>query len=80
MLRELGFKISPGFTVCRKPEEVWESVGRIGNERLELPYDIDGAVVKVNKFSHRDILGESTKSPSGLWHINSLQKRSLRAL
>ncbi|HHT93041.1 MAG TPA: NAD-dependent DNA ligase LigA [Clostridiaceae bacterium] len=63
LLRELGFKISPGFTVCRKPEEVWESVGRIGNERLELPYDIDGAVVKVNKFSHRDILGESTKSP-----------------
>lgn len=62
-LKELGFKISPGYQVCRTPEEVWDCVERIGNERLKLPYDIDGAVIKVNKFSHREILGESTKSP-----------------
>ncbi|NLN04897.1 MAG: NAD-dependent DNA ligase LigA [Clostridiaceae bacterium] len=63
LLKELGFKVSPGFKTCRTPEEVWESVEGIGSERLKLPYDIDGAVIKVNKFSHREILGESTKSP-----------------
>ena len=63
LLKELGFKISPGYKVCKTPMEVWESIESIGNGRFELPYDIDGAVIKVNFFSHREVLGESTKAP-----------------
>ncbi len=62
-LTKAGFKVSPGYRVCKSPEEVWNAVCEIGEQRQDLPYDIDGAVVKVNKFSEREILGVTSKFP-----------------
>lgn len=63
LMRELGFKVSPGYEVCRTPEEVWQAVCRIGEARKGLSYDIDGAVIKVDGFADRAALGVTAKFP-----------------
>lgn len=60
-LAALGFKVSPGYEVCKTPEEVWQAVCRVGEDRGILPYDIDGAVIKVDDFEDRALLGETSK-------------------
>lgn len=61
-MRELGFKVLP-YKLCGTIEEVMEEVRRIGESRGNLPYDIDGAVIKVNDFEARRILGSTAKFP-----------------
>ena len=63
LMRELGFKVSPGYEICRTPEEVWQAVCRIGESRSGLSYDIDGAVIKVDGFADRAVLGTTSKFP-----------------
>lgn len=62
-LAALGFKVSPGYEVCKTPEAVWQAVCRVGDARGILPYDIDGAVIKVDNFEDRVQLGETSKFP-----------------
>jgi DNA ligase (NAD+) len=62
-LKHLGFKISPGYRVCKNIKEVWEEIQEIGETREEYSFDTDGAVVKVNSLSQRSILGSTTKTP-----------------
>lgn len=62
-LESQGFKVSPSFRICSGIEEVLEEIGCIGESREELPYEIDGAVVKVNSIRHREILGSTAKTP-----------------
>lgn len=62
-LKSLGFKVSPGFTICKSIEEVWKEISRIGEQRGEISFEIDGAVVKVNSLSQRDVLGSTSKTP-----------------
>lgn len=66
-LQKLGFKVSPRRNVYKTMEEAYEEILRIGEERGSLAFDIDGAVVKVNSFSQRELLGETTKVPK--WAI-----------
>ena len=58
-----GIKIIHAYKVCRTREEVWAAIEEIGRRREELDYDIDGAVVKVNDFSQREVLGATSKFP-----------------
>jgi len=62
-LKHLGFKISPSYKVCKSIDEVWEEIQRIGEQRDEFPFEIDGAVIKVNSLVQREILGSTTKAP-----------------
>ena len=62
-LEKLGFKVSPGRNIAKTIEEAYEEVLKIGESRGELPFDIDGAVIKVNSLSERELLGETTKVP-----------------
>ena len=62
-LRHAGFKVSPEYRVCSSADEVWQAVCKIGERRAELPYDIDGAVIKVDDFSMREKLGTTAKYP-----------------
>lgn len=62
-LAELGFKVSPIAKLCRSGEEVAHEVKSIGEERSTLPYDIDGAVIKVDNIAYREILGETSSVP-----------------
>lgn len=62
-LKELGFKVSPVRYVCKDIDEVIEKIQQLGETRGDLPYDIDGVVVKVNELDKRDILGQTAKTP-----------------
>ncbi|MBD9226708.1 MAG: NAD-dependent DNA ligase LigA [Clostridiales bacterium] len=61
-LREQGFPVIP-HTVLRDPEEILEQIRKLGDNRMDFPYDIDGAVVKLNDLSDRSILGSTAKFP-----------------
>lgn len=61
-LREQGFPVIP-HTVLRDPEEILEQIRKLGDNRMDFPYDIDGAVVKLNDLSDRSILGSTAKCP-----------------
>jgi len=62
-LKELGFKISPDFKVCGTIEEVINEIHTIGEERGNLPFETDGAVVKINSLQLRELLGSTSKAP-----------------
>lgn len=61
-LREQGFPVIP-HTVLRDSEKILEQIQKLGDNRMDFPYDIDGAVVKLNNLSDRSILGSTTKCP-----------------
>ena len=61
-LREQGFPVI-SHTVLRDPEEILEQIQKLGDNRMDFPYDIDGAVVKLNNLSDRSILGSTAKCP-----------------
>lgn len=61
-LREQGFPVIP-HTMLRDPEEILEQIQKLGDNRMDFPYDIDGAVVKLNDLSDRSILGSTAKCP-----------------
>ena len=62
-IKELGFPIAPFYCVTESVEEVIDFIRQIGEKRAELPFDIDGAVVKVDDFTDRETLGATTKYP-----------------
>ena len=66
-LKEQGFKTILNEKIFKTPQEVFEQILNIGEERGKLPFDIDGAVVKVNDFRMRDLLGVTAKFPK--WAI-----------
>ena len=62
-LKKLGFNVSPYTTMCNNKEEIIEEINRIGNERGDIPFDIDGAVIKVDSLVQREEIGTTTKTP-----------------
>ncbi len=61
-LEELHFKVIPHKTFSSL-EEVSSEILRMGDDRYEFEFDIDGAVVKVNSLSDRELLGSTAKFP-----------------
>ncbi len=62
-LEELGFKVVQQNRVFKTIEEAFAQVEEIGKQRDDLPFDIDGAVIKVNDLKSREILGSTAKCP-----------------
>ena len=62
-LKEQGFPVSPSYNTFCDITEVVAEVDKIGEQRGQYQFDIDGAVVKVNDFAHRDMLGATSKFP-----------------
>lgn len=62
-LTSLGFKTVPGYEIHSDFESVMAHVDRIGEMRGTLPFDIDGAVIKVDDFSKRETMGSTAKFP-----------------
>ena len=63
LLKELGFKTVPFFNKFESIEGVLSEIERIGSIRHTLPFDIDGAVVKLDSFAQRASLGSTAKFP-----------------
>lgn len=66
-LKELGFKTIPFYTEFKNIDGAIDELKRIADIRYTLPFDIDGAVIKVNDFEKRRILGSTAKFPK--WAI-----------
>ncbi len=62
-MKEQGIKVIHAYTVCHTAEEVWQAIENIGESRGTLPYDIDGAVVKLNDLRAREQVGATSKVP-----------------
>ncbi len=62
-LKKQGIPVIDGYRVCKTGKEVWDAIEEISENRGNLSYDIDGAVVKVNRYSDREILGATSKVP-----------------
>lgn len=62
-LKSLGFTVSPSYPLYRDRGAVRAEITRMGEARGELSFDIDGAVVKVNRFDQRAALGSTAKFP-----------------
>ncbi len=62
-LRSLGFKVIQTYPICGDIQAVWDVISSIGTSRESLAYDIDGAVVKVDSLSERQLLGSTSKYP-----------------
>ena len=61
-LKDCGVTVIARYFVCSTMEEVWDAIEAIGEMRGALPYDIDGAVVKVNELSARSALKDTAKN------------------
>ncbi len=62
-LKKQGVRVIDDYRVCKTAEEVWRAVTEIGENRGKLGYDIDGAVVKLNRLADRERLGATSKVP-----------------
>ena len=62
-LEQLGFVVNPRRLLAHSMDEVWQFIQEIGQERDQLPYDIDGVVIKVNDLAGQEQLGFTVKAP-----------------
>lgn len=62
-MKSQGISVIEDYKVCHTKEEVWDAICAIGENRGNLAYDIDGAVVKINRYSDREQLGNTAKVP-----------------
>ena len=62
-LEQLGFVVNPRRLLAHSMDEVWQFIQEVGHERDQLPYDIDGVVIKVNDLAGQEQLGFTVKAP-----------------
>lgn len=62
-LKGQGFKVVPSYRTFTDIEEAIREIEQIGEKRFQFPFDIDGAVIKVNSLSDRELLGATSKFP-----------------
>lgn len=62
-LEQLGFVVNPKRILAENIDEIWNFIQEVGQERENLPYDIDGVVIKVNELASQEELGFTVKAP-----------------
>ncbi len=62
-LEQLGFVVNPKRILAENIDEIWDFIQEVGQERENLPYDIDGVVIKVNDLAGQEALGFTVKAP-----------------
>ena len=62
-LEQLGFVVNPKRILAENIDEIWHFIQEVGQERENLPYDIDGVVIKVNDLANQEELGFTVKAP-----------------
>lgn len=66
-LEKIGFNVNPIKVLCNSIPEAIEEINKIGDNREDLSFGIDGAVIKVDNLFYREILGTNYKTPK--WAI-----------
>lgn len=62
-LEQLGFVVNPKRILVENIDEIWNFIQEVGQERENLPYDIDGVVIKINDLAGQEELGFTVKAP-----------------
>ena len=62
-LEQLGFVVNPKRILAENIDEIWDFIQEVGQKRDNLPYDIDGVVIKVNELASQEELGFTVKAP-----------------
>ena len=62
-LKTLGFKVNPYTTLAKDKDAIYQAIESFDELRQTLPYDTDGAVIKVNAYNKHDLIGFTAKSP-----------------
>ena len=62
-LEQLGFVVNPKRILAENIDEIWHFIQEVGEERDNLPYDIDGVVIKINDLAGQEELGFTVKAP-----------------
>lgn len=62
-LEQLGFVVNPKRILAENIDKIWDFIQEVGQERDNLPYDIDGVVIKVNDLAGQEELGFTVKAP-----------------
>ena len=62
-LEQLGFVVNPKRILAENIDEIWDFIQEVGQERENLPYDIDGVVIKINDLASQEELGFTVKAP-----------------
>ena len=62
-MAEIGFVTNPERLKCQTIDEVWNYIETIASKRPDLPYEIDGMVIKVNDFTAQEEIGFTVKAP-----------------
>ena len=62
-LEQLGFVVNPKRILAENIDEIWNFIQEVGEERENLPYDIDGVVIKINDLASQEELGFTVKAP-----------------
>ena len=62
-LEQLGFVVNPKRILAETIDEIWDFIQEVGQKRDNLPYDIDGVVIKVNDLASQEELGFTVKAP-----------------
>ena len=62
-LEQLGFVVNPKRILAESMDEIWNFIQEVGQDREQLPYDIDGVVIKVNDLAGQEELGFTVKAP-----------------
>ena len=62
-LKSLGLPVSPRYHIVHGIEDAIKEIEQIGQNRSKLDFDMDGAVIKVNHFAQRDLMGSTNKFP-----------------
>lgn len=62
-LKRLGVPVSGDYTICQTADELWDYIETYVTKRSDLPYEIDGIVIKVAGYEEQEQLGFTAKSP-----------------
>lgn len=66
-LQKYGFNVNEHYQLCNNIDEVWTYIQKFAQMRTNLPYEIDGIVIKLNDLTSYDLLGRTNKAPK--WAI-----------
>lgn len=62
-MKQMGFRVNPWYHLCTTADEIWQQLELIKEKRNDMPYEIDGMVIKVNDLDEQKALGLTAKAP-----------------
>lgn len=62
-MKDMGFRVNPWYKVCEDAQEIWQQLELIKEKRNDMPYEIDGMVIKLNDLAAQQRLGLTAKAP-----------------